>query len=118
MTEMFSRLTETAKRHPVISFILSVLPIAGFSFGVANLYYQKTLAEYEQKVLFQNIEIMKLQRDIESLTRAPKRSVVGEKQPETNDREISAENLKEKVKLTGEKVVLLFDTDLKISPNH
>lgn len=65
----FARLVDALRNHPVVSFVLLMLPVAGGSFAVANLLYSSVISEYRQKMDEMSAEIAKLQREIVDLRR-------------------------------------------------
>lgn len=48
------------KRHPIVAWILAVVPIAGLSFGIANAWYSSVINEYRAQLDGAQAEIRKL----------------------------------------------------------
>lgn len=61
----FGRLIEAMKNHPVVSFLLLMLPVAGVSFGIANLWYSSVISGYREKIEELSVELAKVQKEME-----------------------------------------------------
>jgi len=76
----FTRAAEAIKNHPVVSFVLLMLPVAGGSFGLANLWYSSVISEYRQKVEELSAELAKVRQEVldlkkeQPITRAGKKA--------------------------------------------
>jgi hypothetical protein len=60
----FTRLIDAMKNHPAVSFVLLMLPVAGGSFGIANLWYSSVISEYRQKIEELSVELSRMQQQI------------------------------------------------------
>jgi|GEM_PF-4065803 len=114
-------ITEKFKKHPIVSFIFAILPLLGFTIGVSSwvtrLAYTKTISEYQRKTVFQELEINKLNQQINALKFPGGGSTSNSRSDQSKD--LSGNNLSENINssivtLVNGKPHILFDADVKL----
>jgi hypothetical protein len=58
------KIIETAKKHPIIAYILGILPFLGVMLGISNWYLARTTERYEALLAAKDTEMQRVQNQM------------------------------------------------------